>query len=555
MRAADKGERSDQMNGFANLTTEIMRISMAVHGPSDTISGQGERQVQQMEPNREAWQPARLIPTSGISGQEEAERRATSALLAVMQAVKEFRVAMLKPLGAPAGTLESFIEVPFEVDEDRTVYPDGVLSVIRGKTAWTALVEVKTGAAELEQVQVETYLDVARSEGAEALLTISNQLAPSPGKHPVEVDGRKLRKVNLFHLSWAEILTLAVQTRVHHGVSDPDQAWILGELIRYLEHPRSGAFDFSDMGSHWVAVRDAAVAQTLRPTDKGVESVASRWDQLLRFAALRLGRETGADVQVVVPRKQLADPALRIAGHVQDLVQQASLLGVIRVPGSVGDLSVHADLRAGTITTSVEFDAPQEGRAATRVGWLVKQLKDAPAQLRIDGLIANTKSTTSEHLSTVRDDPTKLVDPDGRDFRAFRVSATTTLGSKRGTGRGAFIDSVLASIDGFYEGVAQSLQPWRPKAPKLPKSGKSAAEEAGIRTEQTDAPTPPPFNPANFPTAAVPPPFDPDLLPPPAQTAVIEWSRAEARIERERLHGDADSDEGGSDPWSEPDPD
>ncbi len=54
----------------------------------------------------DGWQAARLIPTSGISGQDEAERRATSALLAVMQAVREFRVAVLKPLGAPAGNLQ-----------------------------------------------------------------------------------------------------------------------------------------------------------------------------------------------------------------------------------------------------------------------------------------------------------------------------------------------------------------------------------------------------------------------------------------------------------------
>lgn len=34
------------------------------------------------------WQLARLIPTSGISGPDEAQRGATSALLAVMGAVR-----------------------------------------------------------------------------------------------------------------------------------------------------------------------------------------------------------------------------------------------------------------------------------------------------------------------------------------------------------------------------------------------------------------------------------------------------------------------------------
>ena len=38
----------------------------------------------------ENWHEARLIPTSGINGAEEQERRATSALLAVVSVVKEF---------------------------------------------------------------------------------------------------------------------------------------------------------------------------------------------------------------------------------------------------------------------------------------------------------------------------------------------------------------------------------------------------------------------------------------------------------------------------------
>jgi hypothetical protein len=78
--------------------------------------------------------------------------------------------------------------------------------------------------------------------------------------HPVEVDRRKLRKVALHHLSWAEVLTIAVQQRVHRGVSDPDQAWILGALIRYLEYRGSGALDFSDLGANWVGVREAMAA-------------------------------------------------------------------------------------------------------------------------------------------------------------------------------------------------------------------------------------------------------------------------------------------------------
>lgn len=428
------------------------------------------------------WQQARLIPTSGINGQEEAERRATSALLAVMGAVREFGTAITKPLGAPAGPIGTFIEVPFKVGE-RTCYPDGLLEVSRGGRTWTALVEVKTGAAELERDQIETYLDVARDSGFDLVLTVSNQMAPAPGVHPVDVDKRKLRKAALHHLSWAEVLTVAVQQRVHRGVSDPEQAWILGELIRYLEHPKSGALDFSDMGGAWVPVREAVAAGTLRANDKGLAEVISRWEQLLRFAALRLGRELGADVQVQLSRKELAEPALRFAAQTQSLVTNGLLTGTLRIPDAIAPLDIAADLRAGRVTVSVDLDAPKEGRAATRVNWLVRQLKEAPDSLRIDAFAVQQRTSTSELLRSVRDNPTALIADPKRDLRTFRVAAVSPLGTKRGTGRGGFIDSVLASVDGFYEVVVQQLRPWVARAPQLPGGSRTAAEEAGIDIE------------------------------------------------------------------------
>lgn len=432
------------------------------------------------------WQQSRLIPTSGINGPEEAERRATSALLAVMSSVREFGQAMVKPLGAPGALLETYIEVPFPSGE-RTVYPDGVLEARRAARTWTCLVEVKTGASELDRSQVECYLDVARDNGFDAVLTISNQLAPAPGIHPVDVDKRKLRKVALFHLSWAEVLTAAVQQRVHRGVSDPDQAWILGELIRYLEHPKSGALDFSDMGASWVPVREAVVAGTLRATDKGLADVISRWEQLLRFSALRLGRELGADVQVQLARKEIAEPELRFAAQSQSLVSSGLLTGTLRIPDAIAPVDVVADLRANRVTVSIDVAAPREGRASTRVNWLARQLREAPDGLRIDAFASGSRSSTSELLREVRENPFVLIGDPKRDLRSFRIAATSPMGTKRGTGRGGFIDSVLTSIDGFYELVVQELRPWAPKAPQLPGGGRTAVEDAGIDIEPPES--------------------------------------------------------------------
>jgi hypothetical protein len=284
-------------------------------------------------------------------------------------------------------------------------------------------------------------------------------------------------------MSWAEVLTVAVQQRVHRGVSDPDQAWILGELIRYLEHPKSGALDFTDMGSSWVTVREAIAAGTLRTNDRGLPEVISRWEQLLRFAALRLGRELGADVQVLVSRREAADPAVRFAAQTTSLVSAGMLSGTLRIPDAVAPIDVAADLRANRITVSIDVDAPREGRAATRVSWLTRQLRDAPDGLRLDAFTAGLRNSTSDLLRQVREDPTVLIADSKREFRTFRVAATSPLGTKRGVGRGGFIDSVLAALDGFYGTVVQQIRPWTAKAPQLPRASKTAVEEAGIDIE------------------------------------------------------------------------
>lgn len=411
----------------------------------------------------ESWNEARLIPTSGISGADEQERRATSALLAVMSSVREFHRALLQPLGAPAGAMQAFIEVPFMMG-DRRCYPDGLIRVSRGQRSWTALVEVKTGPSELNTEQLESYLDVARENGFQALITISNQIPAIAGLHPTLVDKRKLKRVDLYHLSWAQILTEAVMQKEHRGVADPDQAWILGELIRYLEHPRSGALQVDDMGGSWVSVREAVTAGTLRAKDKGLSDVVARFDALLRFASLQLGTE----VVPVLGRKELTEPATRADTLAESLVANGTMQGSIRIPDTVNPLVVTVDLRAGRVTCHVDLDAPREGRPTTRVNWLVRQLSNAPDNIRIEAHSAHARGPgQGDLLRVIRDNPAALLGDGQRELRSFRIAFSSPIAAKRGRGRGTFIDSVLDAIDLFYGDVMQHLKAWSATPPRL----------------------------------------------------------------------------------------
>jgi stress response protein SCP2 len=432
----------------------------------------------------ETWKAARLFPIVGIGAQDEQERRATSALLAVLMGVREFGRTITGRLGAPAGLVETYLEVQFPRGEG-VVIPDGVLRVERGSRRWTALLEVKTGTSQLEKQQVENYLDVARERGFDAVVTLSNELPAAAGEHPVGVDKRKLRKVALHHLAWAEVVHEATMQLSHRGVADPTQRWVLHELVRYLQHPRSGASGFEDMGSSWVPVRDAVTAGTLRPSDRKAADVAESWERLVRQVCLRKSGELGVDVTPVGARRAAADPGSRINQHLRTLVGDGTLTGGLRIPGAVGPMHVTANLRTGQIEISVEVAAPQEGRPLTRVNWLLRQLAEAPPATKVDALASRPADNRCELLDVARNDP-KLLLPDS-NVRAYRLSLVQTLGTKRGVGRGGFITSVHGAIDSFYRDVMHGIRPWMPPPPRPPAHDAVAAEDQPEATDEGPA--------------------------------------------------------------------
>ena len=179
----------------------------------------------------ERWPVARLIPITSATGVEARERNAASALLAVLSVVDEFGRSLLKPLGAPAGKIESFVEVPFKLESGQKVRPDGLIGVSRAGRTWWCLVECKVADQQLTAEQMEMYLDLARANSIDAVLSISNHYATKSSDYPIELDRKKRRKMAIHHWSWVRVLTEAEVQKQYRGVKDPDQAYILGELI------------------------------------------------------------------------------------------------------------------------------------------------------------------------------------------------------------------------------------------------------------------------------------------------------------------------------------
>ena len=406
---------------------------------------------------------ARLFPVAGIGSAPEQERRAASSFLAVMPLVREFGRTLTKPMGAPAGAMTTYIEVPFGHD-DEALRPDGLIVVRRGPRTWQALVEVKTSSASLDPAQIDKYVDLAREKKIDAVVTISNQVTGAGDDHPVTIDRRKLRKVALHHLSWDEIRTHAVLLSRPRSVADPTQRIVLDEFLRYMRHERSGLHGFTSMGRRWTEVRDKAANGTLRASDAGTESVCASFDQLIAHVALHLTGLLGVEVTAVAPRNAPDRVTRR-----QQLADSGVLFGALRVPGAVDLVVVRVDLRAKKVQASVDVTAPREGRPTTRVNWLVRQVPDAHDSTRIEALLSGSRtSSTAALLGSVRTEPASLAPTDDREIRAFRVSRETAMGPKEGVGRGTLIGSVVDVVTRFYAEVVQNLRPWSARPPRLP---------------------------------------------------------------------------------------
>lgn len=436
--------------------------------------------------SQDDWQAARLLPTVGLRNEQEKEQRATSSLLAVMFAVPEFTYGLTSELGAPKGQISTFTEVQLRDRENKRCIPDGAIIIKRGSRQWRCLVEVKTGQANLKVDQVSRYLDWARDNDFDAVLTISNEITAKATESPVSVDGRKLKKVSLFHFSWWRILTEAIVQHRHRGIDDPDQAWILGELIAYLDNDKSGASGFQGMGDQWVSVRTAAANGTIRKSDTGIQDVAERWGQFIDYMSMGLGQELGRGVTPVRPRKLTGDALLEQSA--KQLVDDGILSAALKVPDAAGNLHVEADLRTKKVTTSIDVEAPREGWPKTRINWLLRQLKHADAELRIDVRFVNTRETASTMLAEAIEYPEVLLSPTDpkRDPRTFKIAMTRKMGSKRGKEEGSFARETRQQAIDFYRDVVQDLREWQAPAPKLPHPKDPAPLDQG---EITDLPS------------------------------------------------------------------
>lgn len=411
---------------------------------------------------------ARLIPVVADTSKEQ---RAVSVLLAVMSKVPEFANRLLTTIGQRVGQ-RARVEVYTEVvlakqgGKDR---PDGLIEVHVGKRIFRALVEAKIGKAILQEDQVKKYLEIARENGVDALVTISNEFVARADHHPISVPKTLTRKTGLFHWSWMSLRTQAKLIEFDKAVEDVEQAYLLEELVRFLEHPATGVESFTQMPKEWRdCVRVVQEGGTLKKTSDEVEAVVSAWQQETRDLSFLLARHVGRHVLLKLERKFQNDPASWLKAGNERLAKERRLVCTLQVPDAASDIDIEADLMRRALSCSVRLLAPKDKKSATaRINWLVRQLAKADGdQLLIRAIWPSRAHNTMERLSVVRENPDALIgDNASLTPTAFDVVMTRDAVG-RFNGSRTMIEELEDLVPAFFDEAVQYLRAWQAPPPK-----------------------------------------------------------------------------------------
>lgn len=428
---------------------------------------------------------SRLIPVVADMSKEE---RAVSPLLAVFATVPSFANSMLEEVGAPTNQrarVKCFSQVVFkDGPTDKASRPDGLVIVDSGRKLWSALIEAKVGNGELKAEQIECYLDLAKHLGVDAVITVSNQFAAVPTHHPVDVNKQKLRSAGLYHFSWMSLLTKATLLADSKLVDDPEQAFLLRELIRYLSHPSSGVCEMDRMGPGWKDLCTKVQTGTpINRLDETASLVLSDWHQLSRFLALDLSAAVGKQVHVWLPRAHVKDQAARRMADLTTLSSEHVLRSELEIPNAASRITVEADLLRRSVRFSIHLDTPQDrSRPTAAVSWITRQLPglaestDTLIRAHWPGRAAETVATMSEATR----DP-KTVAPDGKKELPSSLEVQRVVDvAGRFKGPATFVEDVRRELPRFYKEVVQNVTSWVAKPPRL-KEEAASAQSSEIR--------------------------------------------------------------------------
>lgn len=411
---------------------------------------------------------ARLIP---IVAETSKEKRVASVFLSVLPRVPDLAANLLSSVGIRIGKrtkISTFTEVVFRDDVACKDRPDGLIEVANGGRTWRALVEAKIGKGTVSEEQVVRYLDVARRNGFDAVISISNEFVARADHHPVKVPRPMLRSTGLFHWPWMWVLTKAQLIQLDEAVTDIEQRFLLDEFVRFLNHPSTGVEGFTQMNKEWRdIVRAVGAGEKLRRTSEEVASTVASWFEEQRDLCLVMSRSIAKPVRLKMERRVQDDHNARLKARIAEFVDSECLSVMLQVPDAAADIAVEANLARKSVSASMRLKAPKDRKSTkARINWLLKMLKKDDPRLFVRASWPSRAPDTQAQLSLVRDDPDCLKgDNLSLVPTAFEVLLIEDLAG-RFSGTRTFIEDVERIVPEFYDLVGQYLRGWRPSPPR-----------------------------------------------------------------------------------------
>ena len=411
---------------------------------------------------------SRLFP---VLADTSKEGRTLSILLACIESVEEFGRALVSELGIKIGSrskLETYTEVVLKRGIDKPHRPDGLIIVSGGGKTWKALVEAKVGNSDVTIEQLDAYLEIAKINNIDALITISNVYAPLPSHYPTQLSAASLKKASIFHWSLMHILTQATLHLNNGEVSDREQRIILNEMVRFLSHASAGVRSFDQMPQAWNEITATVQSgASVSPRSLGTLDVVGAWYQEICDLALILSRQLGEEVQLKVPRAHVIEPSARMKADAETLATKNCLMATYKIPNTAGDVSVVADIHKRSIFVSMRLGAPADRKSTrARVSWLLRQLQKSNADGIFIRLFWPGRGSFTQHaLSLLRDAPERA-EESGKVVTSFEVVYVRDLATRFAQRRN-FIADLEQIVPVFYDQVGQHLKVWQPPAPTL----------------------------------------------------------------------------------------
>lgn len=422
--------------------------------------------------NIKMLQKASLFP---VLSETNKERKITSIFLCLLSECPDLAKEVLAAVGVRIGVrsdVQAFTEVPFGTNR-----PDGLILVSSPGKEWSAIVETKVGKNKIDADQVQRYIDVAKSNKINSVITISNEFVAKSEHSPVYIPNGKIRPVKLFHLSWSRISTICKLLYFSDRIENETHKNILGQFNEFLNHPTAGVERFTQMAPAWKDVVQTVLnEEELKRNSPQVVDVVESWLSEEKDLLLHLSEHVGVELKMKDERR-LESREARVKDRVVSLIDTSKLTTSLRVPDCAADILVRADLSRRTVSVSMSLEAPRDRKSnKARVNWLLRMLPFDDPRIRIQGYKFGSRQPVGMALSELRSDAGGFDSNKKNDVvQKFEVIMIENLG-KRFSGQKTFIESMEKMVFDFYDLVAVNLKAWQ-ASPPMPVVNEDASDK------------------------------------------------------------------------------